>query len=292
MSTPKDIPDTDKTEIERPIIFDYLDYRAFLKDMFNYKKQKNHHFSYRAFAGRAGFSSPNFLKLVVTGQRNLSNESIGKIAKGFGLKKQERDFFENMVFMNQASKHDEKNYYYTKMMSANGYLKSHKIDVSSYTYFSKWYYPAIREIAIFGNRKSTPKEMAKLLNPNITPREVENALNLLVELELLRKDKDGFWEQVDKVVSTGPEVKSLVISNYHKEMIKLGMEALERHPTDKRDISSVTLSVKKEKITEIKKRIIAFRKELLKFACEDDNSDQVIQINIQAFPLTKPDSKE
>lgn len=287
MSTLKNIPD--KNEIERPDIFDYLDYRAFLRDMFNYKKEKNQYFSYRAFSGRAGFSSPNFLKLVITDQRNLTNASVGKIAKGFDLKKQERDFFENLVFMNQASSHDDKNHYYTKMMSANGYLKSHKIDKSSYEYFSKWYYPAIREIAIFGNRNSTPEEMAKLLNPNITLKEAENALNLLLELELLRKDKAGLWKQVDKVVSTGPEVKSLVIANYHKEMIKLGIESLERHPSDKRDISGVTLSVKKEKITEIKKRIVAFRKELLKLACEDENSDQVVQINIQAFPLTKID---
>ena len=285
MSTSKNNPDKNRTA--RPNIFDYLDYRIFLKDMFGYKKEKNYHFSYRVFAGKAGFSSPNFLKLVTTGRRNLSNESIGKIAKGFDLKKQEREFFESLVFMNQSSNHDDKNHYLKKMMSINGYLKSHKIDKASYKYFSKWYYPAIREIVLFGKRNYTPEKIAKLLSPDVTTRQVEKALDLLLELGLLRKDKSGRWEQTDSVVSTGPEVSSLIITNYHKEMIKLGMEALERYPSDKRDITSVTLSVKKEKIKEIKQRIIAFRKELLKLACEDEESDQVIQINFQAFPLTK-----
>lgn len=282
MSSPKDNKKT-----EKPNIFDYLDYRSFLGDMFRYKKQNNHHYSYRVFAAKAGFSSPNFLKLVTTGQRNLTHESIGKIAKGFDLNKQEREFFENLVFFNQISNYDEKNYYYKKMTSINGYLKSHKLDKSGYIYFSKWYYPAIREIAVFGDRNLTPGEIAKMLNPNITVKEVEKALMLLQELGLIRKDDAGLWEQADRVVTTGPEVKSLVIANYHKEMMKMGMAAIERYSSNERDISALTLSINKEKITELKERIIAFRKELLKLACEDEESDQVIQINFQAFPLTK-----
>lgn len=273
----------------RPNIFDYLDYRAFLRDLFNFKKYNNRLFSYRVFSGKAGFSSPNFLKLVIDGKRNLSNESIGKIAKGFGLKKQEREFFENLVFMNQASTNDEKNHYYKKMMSVNGYLKSHRINKSNYKYFSKWYYPAIREIAVFGDRNWTPEQISKILNPGIPAKEVEKALDILLELGLLRKDESGLWEQADKVVSTGAEVKSLAIFNYHKEMIKLALEAFERHPADKRSMSGVTISIKEKKLEEIKNIISAFRKELLKLACEDEGSDKVFQINIQAFPLTKVD---
>lgn len=278
---------SNKNKTERPSIFDYLDYRIFLKDIFNFKKQNNSLYSYRVFAGKAGFSSPNFLKLIIDGKRNLSNEGVGKVARGFELKKQERDYFENLVYMNQASNHAEKDHYYKKMMTVNGYLKSHKLDKAGYAYFSKWYYPAIREIAVFRDRNITPDEIAQSLNPGITAREAEKALDVLQELGLIMRNKEGLWEQADSVVSTGPEVKSLIITNYHKEMMKLGMEAIERYPSDERDISAVILSVKKEKFTEFKQKIIAFRKELLKLACEDKDPDQVIQINIQAFPLTK-----
>jgi uncharacterized protein (TIGR02147 family) len=285
MKTPDNSPG--KKEKEKPIIFDYLDYRAFLKDLFEYKKQRNYLFSYRVFAGKAGFSSPNFLKLIIDGKRNLSNEGIGKVAKGFEFKKQEREYFENLVYMNQASSHDDKDYYYKKMMTVNGYLKSHRIDKAGYAYFSKWYYPAIREMVVFGDRSITPDKIAQSLNPGITAREAEKALDVLQELGLVIRNKKGLWEQADTVVSTGPEVKSLIITNYHKEMMKLGMEAIERYPSDERDISAVILSVKKEKFKEFKQRIIAFREELLKIACEEKDPDQVIQINIQAFPLTK-----
>ncbi len=102
---------------DAPDIFDYLDFRSFLRDMYAFKKEQYRQFSYRSFALKAGFSSPNFLKLVMDGQRNLTNESVAKIAQGFGLKKSERDYLENLVFMNQAQRHDERDHYYQKTLA-------------------------------------------------------------------------------------------------------------------------------------------------------------------------------
>jgi hypothetical protein len=44
--------------------------------MFRYAKEQDRFFSHRFFARKAGFSSPNFLKLVMSSQRNLTHESI------------------------------------------------------------------------------------------------------------------------------------------------------------------------------------------------------------------------
>ncbi len=272
--------------MKRPVVYKYFDYRVFLKDMFQFRKLKNKIFSYRYFSSKSGFSSPNFLKLVIDEKRNLTNSSIAKVAKGFGLKKQEREFFENLVFMNQATVHDEKNHYYKKMMSMRGYTEIHKIDKDSYNYFSKWYYPVIREVITFNSHFQSPEKIARLLFPKITAKEAERAIKLLSELGLIKQNQDGHWEQSNQAISTGSEVKSLVVGNYHREMIKLASESIDRHPAGKRDISALTLSVKEKKISEIKARIESFRKELMDLACQDENPDQVIQINIQAFPLT------
>jgi len=107
-----------------------------------------------------------------------------------------------------------------------------------------------------------------------------------VELGLIQKNDDGCWEQCEKVVSTGPEVKSLVIANFHREMMQLAAKSIDQFPARQRDISAVTISTKNENMEEIKKRIAIFREDILELACSDSNDDQVIQINIQAFPLT------
>ena len=162
--------------MKKPLVFEYLDYRSFLKDMYAYRKRRDRVFSYRYFSGKAGFASPNFLKLVIDGQRNLSHTSMLKSAKGFGLKGNEREFFENLVFMNQAGEHEERNYYYQKMMSAKDFKKIHKIAKDSYAYFSKWYYPVIREIIRFQIDKLTAQKIASLLKPKISVAEAREAM--------------------------------------------------------------------------------------------------------------------
>jgi uncharacterized protein (TIGR02147 family) len=60
--------------MDRPLdveVFDYRDYRAYLRDVYQSRKSSEYGFSYRAFAKRAGLSAPNYLKLVAEGQRNL-----------------------------------------------------------------------------------------------------------------------------------------------------------------------------------------------------------------------------
>src|SRR5690349_5207588 len=67
---------------ESPVgVYEYLDYRAFLRDHYAAKKAASRAFSYRSFSKRAGVSSPNYLKLVIEGKRNLS----GKMAERFAL---------------------------------------------------------------------------------------------------------------------------------------------------------------------------------------------------------------
>jgi uncharacterized protein (TIGR02147 family) len=277
--------------MNRPCIFDYTDYREFLKDMFAFKKETMPSYSYRYFSRLAGFSSPNFLKLVMEGQRNLTNTSVAGIAKGFKLKKPERDFFENLVFMNQATEHAEQDHYYRKMIAAKSHGKVKAIETARYEYFSRWYLPVIRELVIFGDRKMTAEQIAEKLFPAVRAKDVETALSRLEALGLIQKDEQGQWQQTDSLLSTGPEVKSLLITNFHKEMIRLAEESITRHPAKTRDITALTISMKKNRMAELKQKIADFRKDILKEFATDESSDQVVQINIQAFPLTKPEDE-
>lgn len=273
--------------MSRPSVYDYLDYRSYLSDLFHYLKADGSHFSYRYFSNKAGFASPNFLQLVINGRRNLTNASIAKVAKGFGLKKKEREFFEYMVFMNQATLHDEKDHYYCKMMSMAGCKNIRAIAKDQYEYFSKWYYPAIREMLSFGREALTPEQIADSLNPKITAKQAATALRLLERLKLIVQNDHGRWEQVDRDVSTGPEIKSMAVANFHKEMLKLASESMDRFDAAQRDISALTLSIDRENLPELKARLISFRQELMALARYDEEPDMVVQLNMQLFPLTK-----
>lgn len=274
--------------METPVIFDYLDYRSYLRDMFAYRKAKIRHYSYRYFSRKSGFKSPNFLKLVTSGQRNLGADSISKIAKGFALKKQEAEYLTCLVRMNQAATHADKNRYYRKMMSIKGYRSIRRIEAAAYDYFSTWYYPVIREIVMSGTRDQGPAEIADRLRPPITAKEAEKALVFLLELGLIERDPDGRWSDTGRNLTTGAEVRSWVIANYHREMMRLAAESIERFPAAQRDITALVLSIRSDRMAEIKETTARFRKALLEIASEDPDPDRVIQVNIQIFPLTDP----
>ena len=69
-------------------------------------------------------------------------------------------------------------------------------------------------------------------------------------------------------------------------MMRLASESIERVPAEKRDITSVTISVSEESYTAIIEKLRALRKELLELAESDMNPEKVAQLNLQLFPVS------
>src|SRR5262249_7811365 len=88
------------------------------------------------------------------------------------------------------------------------------------------------------------------------------------------------------LISTGPEVTSLTLMNYHQHLLGLSREMLPLIPASLRDISSLTLGVPRDKIPFLKKKIQAFRQEILKLISLEEHPDSVVLLNIQMFPVS------
>jgi uncharacterized protein (TIGR02147 family) len=82
-------------------VLEYRDYRQYLRDFYHAKKKANPYYSYRLFSRLAGFKAPNLLKLVMDGDRNLTDESAAKFARGLGLNGGEAQYFVIIVYANQ-----------------------------------------------------------------------------------------------------------------------------------------------------------------------------------------------
>jgi len=99
-----------------PIIFKYNDCRKYLKDLFEFRKKVNRHFTYRLFSKKAGLVSPSALKEVIEGKKNLTHKSILQFAIGFDLNKGETEYFTHLVYFNQAKTEKEKNQFYRELL--------------------------------------------------------------------------------------------------------------------------------------------------------------------------------
>jgi uncharacterized protein (TIGR02147 family) len=271
-----------------PNIFKYLDYRRYLKDYYRKKKElKGAAFSYRAFSRQAGFSSPNFLQLVMEGKRNLSDDGIDRFVKGLRLSKEEARFFKHLVHFNQAKTDQERNRWYKKLATSKRYREIREIERAQFQYFSHWYNAAIRELVLLPDFQEDPEWIANTLRPKITVKEASEAIELLLHLGFLKRNRSGKLVQAERNISTAKEVHSLAIANFHRQMMKRAAESIERTSFDKRDISSLTIAVSQEKFKEAKRRIQEFRRELNVLLSEDGEADAVYQLNFQIFNLTE-----
>ncbi|MBI2340072.1 MAG: TIGR02147 family protein [Deltaproteobacteria bacterium] len=274
------------TDTSKVNLFDYLDYRRFLKDWYH-RAKKTGTLSFRVFSQRAGFGSPSFLKLVMDGERNLTEKSLAKFVMGLKLNRQEQEFFRNLVFFNQAETPKEKDFYYHNLLRSKKFSQLKPIEKDNYEYYSTWYHPVIRELVISKDFDGSPEWLAGRVYPPITKLQAEKSVELLEKLGFLEQTSAGRFRQAHALVSTGPEVKSFVVHNYHKQLLDLTKEVLEKLPLENRDVSAITLGIVRERVPQLKKEIQEFRQRVMKLVSVDMEPEEVFQLNIQFFPLTR-----
>lgn len=276
--------------VARINVFQFQDYRQLLFALIEQRKKDRKPFSYRWFSQRAGLKSPNFLNLVVKGKRHLSAESLEKVVEIFQLNKDEGHFFRNLVHFNKAKTLSEKEHFARQLLQIKKFQNEYPLSKEQFEYYSKWYHIPIRELLMLKDSPQTEEEIHGLLFPSVSRPEIQEALEKLEALQLIEKKKDR-WRVRQESVSTGHRFSNFGVVQYHKKMLGLAAESLDRFPAQEREISSVSIGLSEETAQKIKKMIEEFRSQLMAVAEEDKNKERVYQINFQLFPLSKRNAK-
>jgi len=274
--------------VKEPLIQDYENYRNYLGDWYTWMKESNPQFSYRTFSKWAGFKSPNQLQLIIQGKRNVTRQTLGLFTKILKLKRREARYFEILVNMNQASTPEAKANY---LKDLSDYYKKHgdELKHNQYEYLLKWYYAVLRELVTTKGLKTERHALARRIGHGVTPRQVDEALDKLIALNLLIKDGKGKLRQSQAVVTTGNETKEAASYFYHEQMLKLALAALKKQMPDERNFSAITLACRKDDIPEIAQILNDCRQQVLSYlenrkTCDDE---EVYQLNLQLFRVTK-----
>lgn len=284
--------DTATEDSARPLIARYTDFRAYLRDMYTFLKATRPGFSYRSFARRAGFSSGSFLKLVADGQRNLSDDSVLRVARGLGLDREETEILEALVAFGQADSDAVRDRAYQRLARLVERDPVARVSGDHYAAYSRWYPWILRELAAQPDFCEDPVWLGKRLRPRVRPAAVQRALALLEQLGLLVRDADGRLQPSERTLSTGPELRSLAVRNYHRRMLELAIDAIDKVPRDERNITSVTVTLDARRYQRVLALLSALRAEVL--AAERDGGlpeqGQVHQLTLALVPMTQPAS--
>jgi hypothetical protein len=292
-------------------LFDYQDYRLYLRDFYHLQKQRSATYSYRAFAQRAKLASPNYLKLVIDGARRVTEKNLPQFVRGLKLTAFEAEYFRHLVLF-QESQDSE-----TQALSAREMTRlrtrSHRValelDRSRHEYFKHWHHVAIREMVMLQEFRDDPEWIARRLGFKISPLEAQASLELLLSLGFVQRERidplaidpeltagapsalPSFRYSVDEpLITTIDETTSQLIRGVHKQFIELGSRSLNNDSLESREVSSLTLAVAKSKIPAIKKALRDFRKELNRAFSEPTGNEEVYHLLINFFPLTQSNS--
>ncbi len=264
-------------------IFEYTDYREWLRDAFEDFKKRKTVVSWRYMAMKLGADPGNLLR-VAQGKIHLTLPLVQPMADFFELNEKESAYWTELVYFGRAKTDAEALNHYEKMQALKG-IPLKRLAKKELEFYRHWYCNAIRSIIGICKFKDDYEGLAECCTPAISVEEAKSAVKLLYDLNMISKDRDGYWKVNDTFVSTGGNWRSEAVRTFQTETIRLAGESLERHAPPLRDISTVTMTFNMDDIALIREKIKEFRSELLRLSQEGTGDDTVFQLNVQLFPL-------
>jgi uncharacterized protein (TIGR02147 family) len=266
-------------------IYEYLDYQHYLRDVYDYRKQRDSYFSYRYMGQKCGIDA-GYLVKVLQGKKHLSKKSVSFVAEFLQLDQRESGYFELLVRYGRGSTPAEIKRCFEELTA---YRESpvHTLAAQQYEFYRKWYYSAIWAWLKIHPFTGNYKELASHFTPRLTVKQAKESIALLKSIGMIVDDGTGKLVQKESFISTGARWRSPAIAEFQREVLDLACNSLTNHPREIRDISTVTLAVSAQDFEEIRQRAAEFRKSL--FAIKSGRkADTIYQVNLQIVPLTFP----
>ena len=271
-------------------LFDYDDFRKFMQDYFDEQKKLRAVFSHRFFAAKAGFSSSSYCLNVIRGRFNLTPKSIEKISKAMDFEPLQKAYFEALVQYNQAQQVDERDQAWEQILQIRKQIEFTHVTTREQAYFSKWYYPVVRELAVESDWNGDFRVLARSLTPQITTEEAREAVKNLLEWGLLKKEGERY-ECVSQMLDAA-EIPPIALRKIRREYIQHAIGAVESMPKDERFAAFTTLAMSESSYNYAVDVLEEARKKIIARASNDTNVERVYEMMLVAFPMSKKVGKE
>lgn len=278
--------------IARPIVFDYTNYRDFLRDGYEFLKLKNPAFSENAFVQAAGLgkNSRGYLGLILKEKRNLANKTIIGFSKVLKLSSQESIYFENLVYFNQATTDEDKKFYFERMQASIQGIRSKKFEIleGQYRFVNNWHYLAIRELVNLSDFEESESYIYKKLKKRVDKKSIMQAIDDLINLGFITRNQKGKLVQSDSIVTFNDTKENFKnTTKLHTKYLEVMKEMMEQEGYENRSAQLLTISCSQEDFESLREEIREFRDHILeKYARSDKSSDLIIQCGLQLGKLT------
>ena len=279
-----------------PNITDYNDYRLYLKNVYEFRRANEstglRAYSYSTFSAAADIRSPNYLKLIIEGRRNLSEDMITRFAKALRLPRVELEEFRALVRYGQAVEPIERNKYLKDLsdLRAQRAYKSGEINQASWDKVPGWIGWVLYAMADQGEVDFDSQSLHRLFRTKAAPDDIRESLEKLIASgELARDPETGRVTKARDLIESPQDLPVPLIRKLQTELIYLGIESLFRDSPKEREFGAMTVAMTEEEFNQVRFELRQLRKRLQRDILvkrKVSKGERVYQLNVQLFPVT------
>lgn len=265
-------------------IYNCKDYRQFIKSYYLERKDSHPSFSLKHLSKAAGLRSPNYIKLIMDGQRNLTISNIHGIAKALSLQGAELDFFETLVLHNQSSTSDEKRYYEARQRALKAKAPLSKRKMTPTSILAQWYYPAL--LLYFHDRSKDDAIRIAGKELRISATEIEASFEFFKQLGLIVDNGIRCQLTNQQLSIHDPKALSQAQKAFLLGQIQASLREFQRqYAKGSAKFVSHALTVPNDGVAMATKRLLNFLEELTKEMDQqiEGKPFRVLQFNTQIF---------
>jgi len=272
-------------DVSKISVFMYFDYRDYIRAVLETMQSKG--LSLRAIQENAGVSGSAFFSRILDGSRPLSIANAKNIAKSWGLSVDESDYFLDLVRFGNEKNVDVREELLRKLLAVRANNQEFALQDSSLKFFSKWYYPVLRDLLPLLPPNMPAEKIGRMFTPVLRAPQVESGIRYLMESGFVTLDENGVYRVEQPIVSTPPRVRSTILRKYHLKNLEVNSEVYDLFTSDDRSVTSVTCSLSKESFEKVREEIAKLREKILALSREEKNPDRVCHVGFQLVNRAK-----
>lgn len=273
-------------ESERPDIYRFHDYREFLKSWLDHLRKTEKVFSLRALSAKAGLAN-GYLPMILAGTRHLSMKALQKMAPELGLSRPERSYLEILVQLGTSDSQAARMEALERMRKFRSYRELNPKEIEVHRYLTRWYYVAIREMALMRGFQADPRWIQSRLREKVPLKEIKEAVEFLISNGFLVVGADGSVRPPEKDIDCLGGVYRVALAQFHKEMFGLASRSIENTPSAERSIFGHTFAVDAGNFEKARAILAEALEKIRALGPGNPGPDSVYHAELAFFPLTK-----
>ena len=235
--------------------------------------------------------SGSWMSMALSGQRPLDPELVPAVAEFLSFDARATTYLAALVDLESPSPRARRTAWATVEAT-----QAHRRSVAGVTddvvkVHTRWYYPAIVELARCDGWRADPRWIAATLVPRITEAQAAEALTTLVRIKHLVPDAERELAPGNEAVWTGSVIPkgplSEAMAEQHRVHTDLAARAIRGFRSNERTLSTVTMAIGEEHYALLRARLHELEREIVLFATEaQSDANRVYQLGIQLFPVS------